>query len=642
MEPLHELALPTNQQEELALLPDGMIGPFQVVRLLGCGRISEAWFAVDTEQPREVVLKVLRKPWASDAIAVRHMHNHLSNLATVKHPNLAQVLDVRSDEDVLYWVTEWVKGGSVGPRVRRKGPLSPAEALTVIDQAAAGLAHCAASGLLHGGLKAENVLLERSGVARIADVGIEMIARRMVSAAPGSEKLWETAYMSPEVKKHHTPDLRSDIYSLGCILSFLLTGIPPQKGLLETAAHQRLPAPVCALLNRMVAVNPAHRIENYGDLRAVIAELDVDHVAPLPAPAKTHDTPPPIAPAGASSSALAASPAPVIDPATPPAGATPVAAAAFPAAAGLDAIPSDMAPANPQPLPAESAPASRTVDVELSERRLAAMDKPAGRPAFSPATRNLLIGIALGLAAGSVVFFYSRRDSPVASPGPVPEQNLAAAVLPLPDSPAAQPAAAPPVPAAPAATAVAMPPPPPPAAPATAPAVQSASEFDLAAIPAADAPPDPVPTMGLPAIVADNNDPESLKVSPSELWRPSAESRASYANSSMVAPVSGPVKTASFSMQVPAAGRYQLYLWWISRSSDVRSEAVPAIVHTSDGDRLVRLDQVNTESDFNYIGTFRFAGGLQRVVSITSERVPNESGNVYISVDAAKLVRVGD
>lgn len=168
--------------------------------------------------------------------------------------------------------------------------------------------------------------------------------------------------------------------------------------------------------------------------------------------------------------------------------------------------------------------------------------------------------------------------------------------------------------------------------------------------PSAAAPSAIVPSVPAPdasageGIVIDDKTPGAITVEPAGAWENSVNLSESYEQSSLYARADGTRKTATFTADVPAAGEYEIFMWWVASNKQFRSASVPVIVQTASGPQTVTVDQTNTQSArrWNSIGRFQLAAGEDvPVVTVSTEGInPGDSGSVSVSVDAVKLVKV--
>jgi hypothetical protein len=246
---------------------------YRVLEPLGTGGMGSVYRAVQCHMDRVVALKVLHRHLTERPGFADRFHNEVKALARLNHPNVVAAYDADRAGDLHFLVMEFVEGESLEAAVARRGPLPAGEACELVRQAALGLAHAHAQGLVHRDIKPANLLLARSGVVKVADFGLARLVgtEDPAEGGQGPVVLGTPEYMAPEqAREPDRADVRSDLYSLGCTLYFLLGGRPPFVGAsrLQTLLdHQDaappalvgLPAPVAALLDRFLAKDPAAR-----------------------------------------------------------------------------------------------------------------------------------------------------------------------------------------------------------------------------------------------------------------------------------------------------------------------------------------------------------------------------------------------
>jgi eukaryotic-like serine/threonine-protein kinase len=161
--------------------------------------------------------------------------------SSLKHPNICKVFDFGSTENGLsYLVMEWIDGISLGRKVIRDKRIPAAEAIGIFQQISTALAHAHERKVIHRDLKPENIMLTRDSEGRtevtVVDFGIAKMIHedadvtRNYTLTSDGMVVGTPMYMSPEQARSHTIDGRSDIYSLGCLMYFTLTGNPPFIG----------------------------------------------------------------------------------------------------------------------------------------------------------------------------------------------------------------------------------------------------------------------------------------------------------------------------------------------------------------------------------------------------------------------------
>lgn len=269
------------------------LGDYRILSKLGGGGMGTVYRAVHERMGREVALKVLRPEIQSNPALIQRFDREVRAAARLTHPNIVTALDARQHEGLHFLVTELVEGSDLDHYVRREGPLSVAQAVDVLRQAALGLAWAHAQGVVHRDIKPANLLLGKDGVVRILDMGLARIdatdhtARAESGLTDTGVVIGTAAYMAPEqARDTRRADARSDIYSLGCTLYFLLTGRAVYSGSSPVdviLAHVSQPVPALrtldpkiplsldVLFQKMVAKDPADRVQSAAD---VVAKLD--------------------------------------------------------------------------------------------------------------------------------------------------------------------------------------------------------------------------------------------------------------------------------------------------------------------------------------------------------------------------------
>jgi serine/threonine-protein kinase len=231
------------------------LGQYQLKRRLGAGGMGEVYLAEHVLLRRPCAVKLIRPERAGDPHVLRRFLREVQVTATLTHPNTVQVFDYGQTEDgTLYYAMEYLPGLTLDELVTRDGPLPPGRAVFLLRQLCGALTEAHAVGLIHRDLKPANVILGARGgqpdVAKLLDFGLVQCP-----VADGSETrlthagliFGTPAYMSPEQAAGRLDlDARSDLYSLGAVAYYLLTGRPPfvRPTLVQTVtAHLTDPVP---------------------------------------------------------------------------------------------------------------------------------------------------------------------------------------------------------------------------------------------------------------------------------------------------------------------------------------------------------------------------------------------------------------
>ncbi|MFL5505445.1 MAG: serine/threonine-protein kinase, partial [Gemmatimonadales bacterium] len=218
-------------EAQLDRLNVALAGRYRLVRELGHGGMAVVYLADDLRHERQVAVKVLRAEIA-ELLGAERFSREITIAARLSHPHILPLHDSGNAGGLLWYVMPWVKGESLGERLRREGQLKTDDAVRIIRQAAAALDHAHAQGLVHRDIKPENILLHE-GEAMVADFGIAVRPTddRNARLTSVGMAVGTPAYMSPEQAVGETHlDARSDVYSLACVLYELLAGEPPFTG----------------------------------------------------------------------------------------------------------------------------------------------------------------------------------------------------------------------------------------------------------------------------------------------------------------------------------------------------------------------------------------------------------------------------
>ncbi|MCW8132064.1 MAG: serine/threonine protein kinase [Planctomycetota bacterium] len=207
------------------------LGEFELLEILGEGESGTVFRARQASLEREVAIKVLAPSLAKDPEALERFLAEARVTAKLHHPNIVRFIRVAMSEGLYYLAMELVDGGSVRSLLKKNPDgLPEIQALMFGKQIASALAAAHAAGLVHRDVKPANILLTRSGTAKLADLGIAVRANLGGPLITGDKsEFWGTpAYLAPEViEGYGANDPRSDLYSLGATLFEMVTGRPP-------------------------------------------------------------------------------------------------------------------------------------------------------------------------------------------------------------------------------------------------------------------------------------------------------------------------------------------------------------------------------------------------------------------------------
>jgi len=256
---------------------------------LGQGGMGMVFKARDRRTQQTVAVKVLPPSFVSKANAVLRFQREVQAASRLRHPNIVGATAAGEAAGAHYMIMEYVDGCDLSRLVKQHGPLPVGQAVACILQASAGLAHAHAAGLVHRDIKPGNLLLDKNGTVKILDMGLV----RFEEAEDGGNDLTRDGtilgtcdYVAPEqaVNSKHA-DVRSDFYSLGCTLHYLLIGKPIYAGdsiMEKLLAHRAQPIPALrklradvpkaldSVFQKMVAKKPEERYQTTAELSAAL------------------------------------------------------------------------------------------------------------------------------------------------------------------------------------------------------------------------------------------------------------------------------------------------------------------------------------------------------------------------------------
>jgi len=276
----------------VSLASGSKLSHYEVLGPLGAGAMGEVYRAKDSKLGREVAIKVLPEHFAADEERLKRFEREAKTLASLNHPNVAQIFGVDQVGDTCFLVLELVPGESLEDRLKR-GPLPLAEALEVCRQIAEGLEAAHEAGVIHRDLKPANIRLTPDGKVKVLDFGLAKPASEMqdgsstdsVLSTEAGRLLGTPTYMAPEQARGKAIDRRVDIWAFGCVLYECLTARRAFAGETLTDVFAavierepdwtRLPAAtpprVRELLQRCFAKDARARLRDIGEARVLLS-----------------------------------------------------------------------------------------------------------------------------------------------------------------------------------------------------------------------------------------------------------------------------------------------------------------------------------------------------------------------------------
>tara|TARA_R110002049_G_scaffold2750_8_gene22134 strand:+ start:44331 stop:47306 length:2976 start_codon:yes stop_codon:yes gene_type:complete len=263
---------------------------FLLEELIGGGGMGAVFRARDEQLDRTVAIKVI--PFVgNDPDLQRRFRNEAQSAAKLDHPQIARVFEVGNYNDWHYIVFEYIRGTNIRDLVTKSGVLSIDDAVFFTCQLAEALQHAADRGIVHRDIKPSNVLISEDEKIKLVDMGLARSDSFDLSEdmTASGVTLGTFDYISPEqARDPRIADLRSDIYSLGCTLYFMLTGSPPYPGgtmLQKLLSHGNAPPPdarelrpqvsddLVIVINKMLAKDPQDRYASGNDLVSDLREV---------------------------------------------------------------------------------------------------------------------------------------------------------------------------------------------------------------------------------------------------------------------------------------------------------------------------------------------------------------------------------
>ena len=287
------------------------VGQYRLQRRLGKGGMGEVYLAQHRLLRRPCAVKLIRLDQTGDASALARFEREVQAMAQLTHPNTVEIYDYgHTEEGMFYYAMEYLPGLSADELLRAHGPMPPGRVIHLLRQVCGALAEAHAAGMVHRDIKPANLFLcERGGVQdviKLLDFGIVQFSGEASDLAaavldaplplPGDPSdakltmaghiLGTPAYLSPEQSRGEPSDARSDIYSIGAVAYYLLSGLPPfvratVRQMLE--AHEKDPPPLLsevrpqldadlvAIVMKCLHKDPLRRYQDVKSLDAALA-----------------------------------------------------------------------------------------------------------------------------------------------------------------------------------------------------------------------------------------------------------------------------------------------------------------------------------------------------------------------------------
>ena len=252
---------------------------YKLGEMIGTGGMADVYIAEDTRLARQVAVKVLRSDLARDPSFVARFRKEALAAAGLNHPGIVAVYD-SGEEPAPYIVMELVSGHTLRELIHKGDGVPLKRALEIGEGILTALEYSHERGIVHRDIKPANVMITNQGDVKVMDFGIARVLADLGATLTSTWNIVGTAqYLSPEQALGEMADLRSDIYSTGCLLYELLTGKPPYTGdtpvsiayqhvsgalVPPSALQPNLPAGIDVILSVALAKKPEDRYQSAG------------------------------------------------------------------------------------------------------------------------------------------------------------------------------------------------------------------------------------------------------------------------------------------------------------------------------------------------------------------------------------------
>ncbi len=221
-----------------------ILGEYQIEELIGAGGMGQVFRARHLTMDRQVAIKILPRSLSDDEHAVERFYTEVRATARLMHPNIVTAFDAgcyrAGDKPVHYLVMELIHGELLSQRIHQSGPMNAQEVIEILKQSASALEYAHSQGIVHRDIKPSNLMITPGGLLKILDFGLAVLRGHLDKRAVEKHLVGTVEFMSPEqINAPNNVDHRSDLYSLGATVFYLLTGRPMFQGeMVQTAIAQ--------------------------------------------------------------------------------------------------------------------------------------------------------------------------------------------------------------------------------------------------------------------------------------------------------------------------------------------------------------------------------------------------------------------
>ena len=289
--------MPETTDSHFLALRQALAGRYDLQAPIARGGMGLVYLARELRLDRLVAVKLLPPELAADGPCRERFLREARTAAGLAHPNIVSIYTVHEVGEFVFFTMAYVAGDTLARRVATSGPLGAEEGARLLAEVGEALAYAHARGVVHRDVKPDNILIETAtGRALLADFGIAHVSPRGRPTAPSGPVLGTAAFMSPEQARGEPVDARSDVYSLGVVAFYALSGRLPFDAptdaatlilhLLEPAPALRAIAPavpprLAFVVDRCLAKDPWARFADVGALVRALADAVEPPRAPL-------------------------------------------------------------------------------------------------------------------------------------------------------------------------------------------------------------------------------------------------------------------------------------------------------------------------------------------------------------------------
>jgi len=268
------------------------VGDFKLIKKLGQGGMGEVFLAHQISLDRRVAFKTLSKRLGAKKSFIDRFYREARSMAKLDHPHVVRGYAVGEADGIHYVAMEYIDGQSLYDWLKKLKKLEIGDAVHIALRCAEALEHAHELNIIHRDIKPDNVLITRTGIVKVSDLGLAKALDDDMSMTQSGTGLGTPYYMPPEQARNAKyVDGRSDIYALGCMLYYCVTGAHPfegdstveiitakERGIFKSArrVNQAVPERLDLIIDKCLAKDPSHRYQTCNDLINDLDKLQMD------------------------------------------------------------------------------------------------------------------------------------------------------------------------------------------------------------------------------------------------------------------------------------------------------------------------------------------------------------------------------